>query len=82
MKLTQDLQKKIVYISNVLLVWLWGKDCLEEPPTVMDLTDVSCLQESCDCLFHDWDFFWAVVYLLDCHGQGVAGIDDAFIVLH
>jgi hypothetical protein len=71
---------KVVNMANVLLMGFGCKDSLEEPPPVMNLVDVPNFLKGGNGLAHDWNFFWAVLYLLNHNRKNVAGINNTFVV--
>ncbi len=66
----------------MLLVWLMGQECFEEPPTIVDLADVSKLCKQHNTLAHDGDFVWSLVNLLDADGASITCVDQAGVVFN
>ncbi len=73
---------KILNIVNVLLVGFWGKECLEQPLAVVNLTNLTNLLEGGNTLTHDRNFPWAVKNFLDGNWGGVANVDDALVIMN
>jgi hypothetical protein len=59
---------KVVNVANVFLMWLWGKECFEEPLVIVDLADVSKLCKGCDAPPHDGHLTGTIVDFLDAYG--------------
>jgi hypothetical protein len=73
---------KLINVADVLLVWLRGQECFEEPPTIMDLADVAKLCKQRDTLAHDGDFARSIVDLLDADGASITCVDQAGVVFN
>jgi hypothetical protein len=76
----QKMPDKVIDMANVLMMGFGCKDSLEEPPPVMNLADVTSFLKGGNGLAHDWNFFWAVLYLLNRNRGSVAGINNTFVV--
>jgi hypothetical protein len=66
----------------MLLMWLRGQECFEEPPAIVDLADVAKLCKQPDTLAHDGDFAQSVVDLLDSDGASITCVDQAGVVFN
>ena len=73
---------KLIDVADMLLVWLRGQECFEEPPTVVDLEDVAKLCKQRNTLAHDGDFAWSIVNLLDADGASITCVDQAGVVFN
>jgi hypothetical protein len=67
-------------MPDMLLMRFWSKKCFEKPSTVCDLVYLPYLFKGSDCLTHDGNFFWSIVYLLDGDWRRVPGVDHAFVL--
>jgi hypothetical protein len=61
---------EIVDVVDMLLVRLGGKECLEKPFTIMDLSDVTHFFERSNAFTHYRNFTWSIMDLLDSDGTG------------
>ncbi len=66
----------------MLLVWLRGQECFEEPPAIMDLADVAELSKQHVTLVHDGDFVRSVVDLLGADGASITCVNRAGVVFN
>jgi hypothetical protein len=73
---------KLINVADVLLVWLRGQECFEEPPEVLDLADVAKHSKQHDTLTHDGDFTRSVVDLLDANQASIICVDRAGVVFN
>ncbi len=72
---------KIPDVGDSFLMRFWGKEGLELPLAFVDLTNLTKLFKGGDAFAHDRNLPWTVMNLLDRDGSGIAGIDDAAVVL-
>jgi len=61
-------------------MWLSGEDALEEPASIMHLTNMPYLLQCSNCISHDGYFLWPVTDVLNCDGGCVACVDNTFII--
>jgi hypothetical protein len=73
---------KLIDVADMLLVWLRGQECFEEPPTIGNLADVAELSKQCDTLAHDGDFARSIVDLLCTDGASIICVDQAGVVFN
>jgi hypothetical protein len=73
---------KLIDVADMLLVWLRGQECFEEPPVIVDLADVAELSKQHDTLAHDGDFARSVVDLLDADGTSITCVNQAGVVFN
>jgi hypothetical protein len=71
---------KVVDVVNVLLVRLWGKNCLKKPTPVVNLANVSYFLQGRNCLPHYGKLLGSILDLFHCNGLGVASINKAFVI--
>ena len=71
---------EIVDVVDMLLVRLGGKECLEKPFTIMDLSDVTHFFERSNAFTHYRNFTWSIMDLLDSNRTGGASINRAGVV--
>ncbi len=68
-------------VGDVFLMRFWSKEGLELPLAFMDLMNMTKLFKGGNAFAHDRNLPQTVMNLLDRDGSGVAGINDAAVVL-
>ncbi len=71
---------KVVDVVNVLLVRLWGKDCLKKPTPIVNLANVPYFLQGHDCLPHYQNLLGSILDLFHCNWVGVASINNALVI--
>jgi len=68
-------------IADMFLMWISGEDALEEPASIMHLTNMPYLLQCSNCVSHDGYFLRPITDVLDCDGGCVACVNNTFIIL-